>query len=223
METKKTESADVHKKSGLFLSLGLFVSCAALVAVFESRQLNSPEQIALMVDHTDTDIQNIPPTTIEPPKPAPITPTQLIEVPENDVIPDIHLTLDPDEIPLDIPPIPEPVADLGEATEEIIDIVEEKAEPEGGFSKFYAHLKTNMKYPKPAQRYGIGGKVFCQFVVNKDGSIQDVKIIRGIGGGCDEEAIRVIQTSPKWKPGKQRGRPVRSRFSLAIQFDLGHN
>jgi protein TonB len=68
---------------------------------------------------------------------------------------------------------------------------------------------------------GTEGKVFVQFVINKDGSISDVVAIKGIGAGCDEEAVRIIQSSPQWTPGKQRGKPVKQRMVLPITFKLG--
>jgi protein TonB len=77
-----------------------------------------------------------------------------------------------------------------------------------------------MKYPAQARRMGIEGKVFVEFVVDKDGTLTEVKTVKGIGAGCDEEAVRVIQSAPKWKPGKQRGRPVKVRMILPIIFKL---
>jgi protein TonB len=78
-----------------------------------------------------------------------------------------------------------------------------------------------MKYPAQARRMGVEGKVFVQFVIGKDGAISDVKVIKGIGAGCDEEAIRVVQSSPSWNPGKQRGKAVKQRYTLPIIFKLG--
>jgi protein TonB len=78
-----------------------------------------------------------------------------------------------------------------------------------------------MKYPAQARRMGVEGKVFVQFVIGKDGSINDVKIIKGIGAGCDEEAARVMQSAPPWNPGKQRGKAVKQRYTLPIIFKLG--
>jgi len=79
---------------------------------------------------------------------------------------------------------------------------------------------NNIKYPEVARTSGITGTVYVQFVVEKDGSISDVKVVRGIGGGCDEEAVRVVKSMPRWKPGKQRGQPVRVYFTLPIEFKL---
>jgi protein TonB len=86
---------------------------------------------------------------------------------------------------------------------------------------FLKYVSKNLKYPAQARRMGVEGKVFVQFVVEKDGSITDIKVVKGIGAGCDEEAVRVLENAPKWKPGKQRGRPVKQRIVLPIVFKLG--
>ena len=83
-----------------------------------------------------------------------------------------------------------------------------------------AFLGKNIKYPALAKESGIQGRVFINFVVEIDGSITDVKVLRGIGGGCDEEAVRVVESMPKWKPGKQRGKPVRVSYNLPVKFTL---
>jgi protein TonB len=77
-----------------------------------------------------------------------------------------------------------------------------------------------MKYPQMARESGIQGTVYVTFVVERNGNVTDVKVLRGIGGGCDEEAIRVIQAMPPWVPGKQRGKPVRVQFNMPIRFTL---
>ncbi len=82
------------------------------------------------------------------------------------------------------------------------------------------YLQDNLKYPVRAKELGIQGKVYLSFVVEKDGSVTDVALLRGIGGGCDEEAIRAVKNMPKWIPGKQRNIPVRVRFNLPVNFKL---
>jgi protein TonB len=99
---------------------------------------------------------------------------------------------------------------------EIFTVVEEQPYLNG----LYEYLSQNIKYPEEAKELGIQGKVFVTFVVEKDGSITNVKVLRGIGGGCDEEAIRVVQNMPKWSPGKQRGQAVRVQFNLPVKFTL---
>jgi periplasmic protein TonB len=106
------------------------------------------------------------------------------------------------------------------APAEIFTVVEEQPNYPGGDEARIKWLQENIKYPEEAKELGIQGKVFVTFVVEVDGSISDVRVLRGIGGGCDEEAIRVVKSMPKWIPGKQRGVPVRVQFNLPIKFTL---
>ncbi|MES2828320.1 MAG: TonB family protein [Bacteroidota bacterium] len=90
----------------------------------------------------------------------------------------------------------------------------------GGMEKFYAYLKKTVKYPPMAQENNIQGKVFLSFVVEKDGSLTDIKVDRKLGGGTDEEAVRVLKSSPKWIPGIQNGKKVRVKYNIPISFTL---
>jgi len=90
----------------------------------------------------------------------------------------------------------------------------------GGDTALYRFLAENIHYPDSAKTAGIQGRVFITFVVNTDGSISDARVLRGIGGGCDEEALRVVKSMPNWIPGKQRGKPVRVQYNLPIKFSL---
>lgn len=110
--------------------------------------------------------------------------------------------------------------DEGEVTGEIYMVVEEQPLPAGGMDAFYEYINENSVYPDEALDLGIEGKVFVQFIVEKDGKISCAEAIKGIGAGCDEEAVRLIQCSANWKPGKQRGKPVRVRMVLPITFRL---
>ena len=103
---------------------------------------------------------------------------------------------------------------------EIFTVVEEQPGYPGGDEARIKYLQENIKYPEEAKELGVQGKVFVTFVVEVDGSITDVRVLRGIGSGCDEEAIRVVKSMPKWVPGKQRGVPVRVQFNLPIKFTL---
>jgi protein TonB len=104
--------------------------------------------------------------------------------------------------------------------DEVFVVVEEQAEFPGGLDSMYAYIVKNLKYPELAKEKGIEGRVFVSFIIEKDGSISNVKILRGIGGGCDEAAVEMIKNMPKWKPGTQRGKPVRVQFNLPIKFEL---
>ncbi len=106
------------------------------------------------------------------------------------------------------------------APKEIFTVVEEQPSYPGGEDARMRFLQENIKYPEEAKELNIDGRVFVTFVVETDGSITDVKIVRGIGAGCDEEAIRVVKSMPRWVPGKQRGTPVRVQFNLPIRFKL---
>jgi protein TonB len=99
-------------------------------------------------------------------------------------------------------------------------VVESMPEFPGGEKALQEYLKDNLQYPESAKEAGIQGRVFVTFVVESDGTIRDVKVLRGIGGGCDEEAVRVVKEMPEWKPGMQRGKPVRVQYNLPIKFTL---
>lgn len=104
--------------------------------------------------------------------------------------------------------------------DEIFVVVENSPEFPGGNDSLYAYIGRNIKYPESAKKEKIQGRVFVTFVIEKDGQVSSAKILRDIGGGCGEEAIRVVKNMPKWKPGTQRGNPVRVQFNLPIMFQL---
>jgi protein TonB len=100
--------------------------------------------------------------------------------------------------------------------------VDEYPEFNGGAKAWSKYMERNLRYPYQAQEENVQGKVFVSFVVEKDGSVSDVKVLRGLGFGCDEEAIKVIKKSPLWKPGKNKGTPVRVRYNMAINFTISN-
>ncbi len=108
-----------------------------------------------------------------------------------------------------------------QGADEVFTIVEEQPVPEEGMEAFYQYIRQNLKYPETARQQGIEGRVFVQFVVEKDGAITNVQVIKGIGEACDNEAVRVMQNATAWNPGYQRGRPVKVRMVLPISFSLG--
>lgn len=112
------------------------------------------------------------------------------------------------------------VVEAAPEPEKVFTVVEQQPEFPGGTSEMYKYLSKNIKYPSAASRANVSGKVFMSFVVNVDGSIQDVSVLKGLGFGCDEEAMRVVKAMPKWKPGKQSGRAVRVKYNLPINFQL---
>jgi protein TonB len=223
MEVKKTERADLGKKTSFFFSIGLLVTMALVLAAFEYRKAG--ESVAdLTQARTDVfeETLEVPPTEQPPPPPPQVQAPVIVEVPdEEEIEEEINLNLNIEatqetKVEEIVVKVEEP-----EETDEIFTIVEESAAPKGGMAAFYKYVSDKMKYPPQARRMGIDGKVFVEFVINKDGSISDVRAVKGIGAGCDEEAVRVVQSAPSWTPGKQRGKPVKQRMVLPITFKLG--
>ena len=207
MELKKSPKADLNPKAGLFLNIGLVLSLLLVISAFEWRFYDDGSLVDLgQVDDDFDDMVDIPPTEQPPPPPPKIQQPVIIEVPDEEEIEDEI------EIDLDVEVTEETViedvvfeeAPEEEVADEIFTVVEQQPTPEGGMAAFYKYVSKNLKYPAQARRMGIDGKVFVQFIVDKDGTITSVTAVKGIGAGCDEEAARVIGGAPKWKPGKQR-------------------
>jgi protein TonB len=228
MELKKNPKVDLARQSGLFFNMGLIVSLVLVLAAFEWKFYEDLQKVELgQLTDEFTEMEEIPITEMPPPPPPVLQQPEIVEVPdEEEIKQDIEMNLDVDvkqevqvsaPVKIDAPP-PPPVE---EEKDEVFMIVEDQPTFEGGMEAFYKFVGKNIEYPKQARRMGVEGKVFVQFVVDKDGGLNDIKVIKGIGAGCDEEAIRVLKESPKWKPGKQRGRPVKVRMSLPISFKLG--
>lgn len=223
MEKKKYASADLRTKSGLFFNVGLVISLLLIITAFEWKFYDSQKLVDLgQIEDSFEDIMDIPPTEQPPPPPPKIQQPEIIEVPDDEKIEeeidiDLDVEVTEESVIEEIVFEDEPEE---EKTDQIFTIVEQQAEPAGGWDSFYEFLGKNMKYPAQARRMGIEGKVFVTFVVEKDGSITDVKVLKGIGAGCDQEALRVIKAYPEWMPGKQRGKPVRVRMHQPIIFKL---
>ena len=226
MEIKKSPKADLNSKKLTFTLIGLVLSLFIVWRVFEHKSYDKQtvDTFARQVEVIEEEMVEI--TKQEQPKPQVQTPkpqvTQ-IQVVEDDVeVEDIDINAEVDqneileEYVYEAPEIED--EDLQE--EEVFLSVEENPEFPGGPAKLLEYVQKNLKYPMMARESDIQGKVFVGFVVEKDGSVSNVKVLRGIGGGCDEEAVRVVQSLPKFKPGKQRGNPVRVAYTLPIVFKL---
>ncbi len=224
VEEKKNPKADLSRTTGLFLNVGLVVSLLLVILAFENKIYDDGSLVNLNAASEDfEDLMDVPQTEQPPPPPPKKVQPEIIEVPDEEEIED-EIEIDLDVEMTEETVIEEVVFDDApeeEDVDEIFTIVEDQPTPIGGISAFYQYVQKKMKYPAQARRMGIEGKVFVQFVVDKDGSITEVKAVKGIGAGCDEEAVRVIKGSPKWKPGKQRGRSVKVRMILPIPFKLG--
>jgi protein TonB len=227
MEARKNKKYDLSNYRTLFFNIGLVITLLLVIAAFEWRF------------YDDRDLMNVGPSNLEfvetvdvplteqPPPPPPQNQLRDIKIIAVDDVEDIE---DEIQINLDIEMTEETVIDEvietsveeieEEEAEEIFVIVEDAPAPDGGFAEFYAYVNANITYPRQALSMHIEGKVFVEFVVDKNGVLTNAKIIRGIGGGCDEEAIRIINNAPAWNPGKQRGKPVKVRMVLPITFTL---
>ena len=126
-----------------------------------------------------------------------------------------------DQVAIDDPGTSNPTSGGSDTSNVVYEVVEIQPSPAGGMAGWNKYLSENLRYPPNAQRKGIEGTVIVAFVVNTDGTTTDIEILRSVGGGCDEEVIRIVKGSPKWTPGMQRGTPVRTRMRLPLRFMLG--
>jgi periplasmic protein TonB len=227
MEPKKTKSADLQNKSFLFFNIGLVASLSLTIFAFNYKVYDNSDKLELAQKSAVMEELMEPPVTEHTTPPPPqITQPEVIEVPNDEKIEeDIKINMDIethiDQKIAELSPVKQlDIEEEKEDPHQVFIIVEEIAVPIGGLPAFYDYVKANLRYPAPAKRMDIEGRVFVQFIVEKDGSISNAQTIKGIGGGCDEEATRVVQSSPNWKPAKQRGKPVRQRMILPITFIL---
>lgn len=225
MEEKKSPKANLENKKLMFIQIGLIISLAVAWAVFEMKSYDKREIDESLLRQTELlDEEMVEITKQEEPKPQPVempkTTTQL-EIVEDDVeVEDIEINAEMDQNEV-VEEYVAPVIEEEEVVEqEIFQIVEEMPAFPGGEAKLMEYVGKNVKYPQIARESGIKGRVFVSFVVEPDGSVSNVKVLRGIGGGCDEEAMRVVKAMPKWKPGKQRGKAVRVSYMLPVNFQL---
>ncbi|MCF8297799.1 MAG: energy transducer TonB [Saprospiraceae bacterium] len=224
MTQKKTEKADLEKKKLIFTEIGLIIALTVILFAFEWKsydriELNLDNQIVVTIDEDvvlNTQ-QNEP-----PPPPPPQQQTTILNIVDDDVEVDNDLDIDAeaDENTEIAEYIPVETEEAGIEELEIFKVVEDPPSFPGGDEARIKFLQNNIEYPRMAMESGISGIVFVTFVVEPDGSVSKVGILRGIGGGCDEEAIRVIKAMPKWNAGKQRGKPVRVQFNMPIKFTL---
>ncbi len=228
MEAKKNPSKDLSLQRNKFFLIGLSISIGIAITAFEWRTVKmkptvpdlNPIETGTILFPPITTI-NLPAATrpikkLEPKITSPSI-TDFAEVgndqPADDKIPLIELGSESESTSLYIPFI--------EEVDTIFVVAEKNPEPINGYKSFYEQLAKNLKYPHQARRMGTEGKVFVAFILNRNGEPSDLKIIRGIGSGCDEEAMRVLALT-KWQPGKQRGKPVKVKMAMPISFMLTH-
>ena len=224
MERKKSLKADLENKRTLFLQIGLIISLAITLAAFEWKSYEKREVNLKQRAQSEIPEEIIPITKQEEPEPPPEPPQTTTELNiveneadvEDDIIIDVEA--DDDTEVEEYTPMLQEEEDVEE--EKVFMVVEEQPSFPGGEQARMRYLSNNIDYPQLARESGIQGTVYVTFVVEKDGSITDVRVLRGIGGGCDKEAIRVVKEMPRWEAGMQRGKPVRVQFNMPIRFTL---
>ena len=228
MEVKKSPKADLEGKRTTNLLVGAILTLAVMFLAFEWSEREKKIVVDSGVQEIVFEEEMIPITEQEPPKQAPPPPEapkmeEIIEIVENDA--DVEETTI--EATDDINTAVAVQTYQGVAVEEeevdeqeIFQVVEEMPEFPGGQQECMKWLAKNMKYPTISQENGVQGRVIVQFVVNKDGSIVEPVVVRGVDPYLDKEALRVVAMMPKWKPGKQRGKPVRVKYTVPVMFRL---
>ncbi len=223
MEHKKSNEANLEKKKITLFLIGLVASLALMLVFTELRSASIgdrdlPEEKSGLEDEEILEVmieqEIVPPPPPPPPPPEP----EIIEVVEDEAEveeTEIEAETEADEeIEIVEEVVEEPVI------EKVFSVVEKMPSFPGGEEKLYEYLGKNIKYPQMAKEAGVQGRVYVQFVVEKDGSITDVKVARGIGSGCDKEAERVVNKMPKWEAGEQRGKKVRVKYTLPVLYQL---
>lgn len=233
MEPKKNPKFDVHRKRGVIFNFSLATSLLLVITAFKWSVGTPKKKVLIRNDLIKNTEMTVVPVVYEgkkeDPAPKPIKTSEpkpsleaidikavsnekTVEEPNPGVIDHNHNPMI--EIPFTTVEMPE------ENIEPVFRVVEKMPEPVGGWQTFFNTLQKHLKYPTAARRADAAGKVFVEFTVNEKGELQDLSIIKGIGFGCDEEALRVVALT-KWNPGKQRGRPVKVRLVQPVVFSLG--
>jgi len=216
MEPKKNPDISIENKKGLFFQVGLVITLVIVLGAFEWK---SYEKVAynlgqLNLDDLEEEIIPITKQEVKPPPPPP-PPPEVIEIVEDDVEIEDEIEIEDTESDEDVE-----IEIEEEDDEEFFMVVENMPEFPGGDLGLMKYIQKNVKYPAIAKEYNITGKVYVSFIVDKKGSVTNVKIVRGVDKNLDAEAMRVVKSLPKYKPGKQRGKSVRVMFTIPINFTL---
>ena len=225
MEEKKSPKANLENKKLMFTQIGLIISLIIAWLAFEHKSYDKREIDPSLLRQTEVvEEEMVEITKQEEQKPQPVEmpkQTTQLEIVQDDVeVEDIEINAEVDQAEVIQEYVPVEVEEEEVVEQEIFKIVEEMPSFPGGEQKLMEFVAKNVKYPQIARETGIQGRVFVNFVVEPDGSVSHVSVLRGIGGGCDEEAMRVVKSMPKWKPGKQRGKAVRVQYMLPVNFKL---
>lgn len=211
---RKSPKADLRRSYTVYLEAGLIIALLFMITAVKVTIESEPPKVVALDEQEVVEMEEVVQTKqIETPPPPPRPPVP-VEVPNDEIIEDEIINLDAEldmDAPMDLPP-PPPSED---EEEDFFVVVEQMPQLIGGMSK----LQGSVKYPEMARRAGIEGRVTVQFIVNEQGQVENARVVRGIGGGCDEEALKAVKKA-EFKAGQQRGRPVRVQYALSINFRL---
>lgn len=223
MQLKKNPNASLEDKKFMYVLIGfVFVLSVCYVALEWTEKEVTKYEVAdtEFAFEEEIDIQQTTQETPPPPPPPAVQEVEVLNVVEDDVeTEEIQINTEDDKTEVVIQ-APVEIEEEEEEENVVFVIVEKQPEFPGGAQAMMKYLAENIKYPMIAQENGIQGRVICQFVVNKDGSIVDIQVVRSVDPSLDKEAVRVIKSMPKWKPGMQRGKAVRVKFTLPVVFRL---
>ena len=216
MEPKKNPEISLEKKKGLYFQIGLIITLIVVLGAFEWKSYEKVNYNLGQLNLDDIEEEIIPITKqeIKPPPPPP-PPPEVIEIVEDEVEIEEELEIEDTESDEDIA-----IEIEEESDDDFFMVVENMPEFPGGDQGLMRYIQKNVKYPPIAKEYNITGKVYIQFIVDKTGSVTNVKVVRGVDKNLDAEAVRVVSSLPKYKPGKQRGKAVRVMFTIPINFTL---
>mgnify|MGYP003590783591 FL=1 len=225
MDVKKSPNASLEDKKLMFVMMGLVMVLSLTYIAFEWTQrevtVYEADNTALLAEEEIEIVQTAQELPPPPPPPAPEI-VEIINVVENDVeVATVEINTEDDKDKGVEISAPVSVSTVVEEEDQVIfQVVEQMPSFPDGQPALFKFLNENVKYPPVAAENGVQGRVICQFVVNKDGSIVDVEVVRSVDPSLDKEAIRVIKSMPKWTPGLQRGKPVRVKYTLPVNFKL---
>ena len=228
MEIKKSPSADLNNKKLLFVEIGFVIALLIVYGAFEYRSKEKKEAV-LAAENTEIIEEEIVPITQEntPPPPeiakVPVL-SDIIDIVEDDITVEDNILNLEDDANLGV----EVMDYVSEVEEEVVEeesipfaLVEKKPSFMGGDANtFSAWVNQHLEYPEVARENGVSGRVMLQFTVNPNGSVTDVKVLRSVDPALDKEAVRVISSSPKWEPGRQRDRAVKVTYTFPVVFQL---
>ena len=227
METKKSVKADLEKDKKTSLMIGFVIALAVMFVSLEWTQREIEDNSDIYAVHDVSLVEEMAPITMPekktvPPPPAAIKKAEIIEIIDDDadIIDDVMASDEDNSDWVDINTITvvEPEPEIEDDTEFLV--VEDQPEFPGGTAALLEYLRKNIKYPAICRENNIQGRVLVTFIVNKDGAIVEPEVVKSVNPSLDKEALRVISQMPNWKPGSQRGKPVRVKYTVPVNFRL---